>query len=59
MAGDDTRVATARATISSGVWVDPQNPDVVYMISIALYRSTDGGNTFNAFKGAPGGEDSA
>jgi hypothetical protein len=41
----------------SGVFVDPQNPDVVYVTSIALMRSTDGGVTFESFKGAPGGED--
>jgi photosystem II stability/assembly factor-like uncharacterized protein len=40
-----------------GVWVDPQNPDVVYTMSTAAYRSTDGGKSFTAFKGAPGGED--
>ncbi len=40
-----------------GVWVDSQNPDVVYTMNTAAYRSTDGGATFTAFKGAPGGED--
>ncbi|MGH9483458.1 MAG: hypothetical protein ACRD1F_00255, partial [Terriglobales bacterium] len=29
----------------------------VYTMSTAVYRSTDGGNTFAPFKGAPGGED--
>ena len=41
----------------AGVTVDPQNADVVYACSIALYRSTDGGKTFLPFKGAPGGDD--
>jgi photosystem II stability/assembly factor-like uncharacterized protein len=41
----------------AGVTVDPQNADVVYACSIALYRSTDGGRTFLPFKGAPGGDD--
>ena len=57
MAGNDTRVSNGQGNYQSGVFVDPQNPDVVYITSIALYRSTDGGNTFAAFKGAPGGED--
>ncbi len=55
MAGDDTRIG-GRDYIC-GVWVDTQNPDVVYTLSTAAYKSTDGGQTFFAFKGAPGGED--
>jgi photosystem II stability/assembly factor-like uncharacterized protein len=57
MAGNDTRVSNGQGSYSSGVWVDSQNPDVVYTISTTVYRSTDGGKTFAAFKGAPGGED--
>src|SRR6266404_6761611 len=57
MGGDDTRVANGQGAFSSGVWVDSQNPDILYTISTTVYRSTDGGKTFNAFKGAPGGED--
>ncbi len=57
MGGDDTRVANGQGAFSSGVWVDPQNPDILYTISTTVYRSIDGGKTFNAFKGAPGGED--
>ncbi len=37
--------------------VDPKNPDVVYVMDTAAYKSTDGGATFNAWKGAPGGDD--
>jgi photosystem II stability/assembly factor-like uncharacterized protein len=55
MAGEDTRIG-GRDYIC-GVWVDTQNPDVVYTLSTAAYKSTDGGETFTAFKGAPGGED--
>lgn len=55
MAGDDTRIG-GRDYIC-GVWVDTQNPDVLYTVSTAAYKSTDGGQTFVAFKGAPGGED--
>jgi photosystem II stability/assembly factor-like uncharacterized protein len=57
MAGKDTRIENGQGAYSCGVWVDSQNPDVVYTASTALYRSTDGGVTFHAFKGAPGGED--
>jgi photosystem II stability/assembly factor-like uncharacterized protein len=55
MAGDDTRI-TGGGYIC-GVWVDTKNPDVLYTLSTAGYKSTDGGETFFAFKGAPGGED--
>src|SRR6266576_4037487 len=54
MAGDDTRVSNGQGSYSSGVWVDSQNSDVVYTISTTVYRSTDGGKTFSALKGAPG-----
>jgi photosystem II stability/assembly factor-like uncharacterized protein len=37
--------------------VDPQNPNVVYVTNTSTYRSRDGGKTFVAFKGAPGGDD--
>ena len=39
------------------VKVDPENPDIVYSANIVTWRSTDGGTTFAAFKGAPGGDD--
>jgi photosystem II stability/assembly factor-like uncharacterized protein len=39
------------------VQVDPKDPDLVYVCNIAMYRSTDGGRSFTAFKGAPGGDD--
>lgn len=57
MAGNDTREANGQGAFSSGVWVDSQNPDILYTVSTTVYRSTDGGKTFAAFKGAPGGED--
>ena len=41
----------------SRVFVDPKNADLVYVMQTCLYRSTDGGQTFTAFKGAPGGDD--
>ena len=57
MAGKDTRISNGQGAYSSGVFVDSQNPDILYTMSTAMYRSTDGGNTFQPFKGAPGGED--
>ena len=41
----------------SKVFLDPHNPDVVYVAQTSLYRSTDGGKNFIAYKGAPGGDD--
>ena len=37
--------------------VNPRNPDMVIMASTVSWKSTDGGRTWAAFKGAPGGED--
>jgi photosystem II stability/assembly factor-like uncharacterized protein len=37
--------------------VDPKNPEVVYSASIVSWKSTDGGKTWKAFRGAPGGDD--
>jgi photosystem II stability/assembly factor-like uncharacterized protein len=39
------------------VTVDPKDADTVYVPNTTLYRSRDGGKTFAAFKGAPGGDD--
>ncbi len=37
--------------------VDPKNPDTVYVPNTTAYKSIDAGVTFNAWKGAPGGDD--
>jgi photosystem II stability/assembly factor-like uncharacterized protein len=37
--------------------VHPKDPDTVFVVSTVSWRSTDGGRTFLAFKGAPGGDD--
>ncbi len=37
--------------------VHPKNPDIIFVGNVASYKSTDGGKTFNNFKGAPGGDD--
>jgi photosystem II stability/assembly factor-like uncharacterized protein len=39
------------------VYSDTKNPDVVYVMQTATYRSADGGRTFAAWKGTPSGED--
>ena len=54
--GTDSRII-GRAWYFSGVTVDPRNPDIVYVSNVSIYRSTDGGKTFTAIKGAPGGDD--
>jgi photosystem II stability/assembly factor-like uncharacterized protein len=51
----DTRVTGSG--YFSRVFLDPKNPDVVYVAQTSLYRSTDGGHTFDSYKGAPGGDD--
>jgi photosystem II stability/assembly factor-like uncharacterized protein len=53
---NDTRI-DSRAWYFSSVTVDPNNPDVVYLPNVAIYRSTDGGKNFTVLKGAPGGDD--
>ncbi|HET7440989.1 MAG TPA: glycoside hydrolase [Terriglobales bacterium] len=39
------------------VRVAPDNKDLVYVANTSTYRSTDAGQNFTAFKGAPGGDD--
>ncbi len=56
------RVATeprlwGRGWYFGGVTVDPKDPDTVYVANTSLYRSRDGGKSFTAIKGAPGGDD--
>jgi hypothetical protein len=36
---------------------DPKNADTVYVASVVTWRSTNFGNTWTAFRGAPGGDD--
>jgi photosystem II stability/assembly factor-like uncharacterized protein len=57
MAADDQRIRNGQGGYNCGVYVDPQNPDVVYTLNTASYVSRDGGKTFTGFKGAPGGDD--
>ncbi|MBX9784203.1 MAG: hypothetical protein K2X48_13015 [Chitinophagaceae bacterium] len=39
------------------VKVDPKNADIVYSANVVAWKSMDGGKTWNAFRGAPGGDD--
>ena len=39
------------------VRVDPKDKDVIYVANTSTYRSIDGGSSFTAIKGAPGGDD--
>jgi len=57
-----TRVNSERRVWGRGsdfaeVKVDPKNKEIVYVANTSTYRSTDGGQSFTAFKGAPGGDD--
>ncbi len=52
----DSRVV-ARPYDASEVRVHPTNPDIVYVPTIVAWKSIDGGKTFTAFRGAPGGDD--
>jgi N-acyl-D-aspartate/D-glutamate deacylase/photosystem II stability/assembly factor-like uncharacterized protein len=49
--------AWARGSDFAEIDVDPKNKEIVYASAIAVYKSTNGGKTFTAFKGAPGGDD--
>src|SRR5262245_18524746 len=48
---------SSRGSDFAEVKVDPKNKDVLYVANVGSYKSTDGGRTFTAFKGAPGGDD--
>jgi photosystem II stability/assembly factor-like uncharacterized protein len=36
---------------------DPKNKDIVYSANVVTWKSTDGAKTWEAFRGAPGGDD--
>ena len=37
--------------------IDPQHPNIVYSASVVCWKSTDGGKTWEGWRGAPGGDD--
>jgi photosystem II stability/assembly factor-like uncharacterized protein len=45
------------STFFGKIYVDPRNPDLIYVMQTSMYRSTDGGKIFESYKGAPSGED--
>lgn len=54
--GADRRI-TSRPWYFGGLTADPRDPDTVYVANVGLYRSRDGGRSFQTIKGAPGGDD--
>jgi photosystem II stability/assembly factor-like uncharacterized protein len=64
---DDAGETFRRINTDSRLWgregdfhevrVDPTDRDVLYVANVVAWKSTDGGNTFEAFRGAPGGDD--
>lgn len=55
--GDNEQRVWGRGWYFGGITVDPKNPDVVFVCNTSTYKSIDGGKSFTAFKGAPGGDD--
>jgi photosystem II stability/assembly factor-like uncharacterized protein len=53
---DDARL-WGRGSDFAEVKVDPQDPQVVYVANVVAWKSTDGGQSFAAWRGAPGGDD--
>ncbi|HEX8724600.1 MAG TPA: hypothetical protein VF737_04315, partial [Gemmatimonadaceae bacterium] len=60
-AGAHWRLANGDPALASSyfgrVTVAPNDPNTVYVTGQSIRRSTDGGKTFEFFKGAPGGDD--
>ncbi|HUU34555.1 MAG TPA: hypothetical protein VMW48_10850, partial [Vicinamibacterales bacterium] len=52
----DPRVV-ARPSDAADIKVHPTRPDVVFVPTVVAWKSSDGGKTFTAFRGAPGGDD--
>ncbi|HJQ71177.1 MAG TPA: glycoside hydrolase [Blastocatellia bacterium] len=52
----DTRL-WGRGSDFAEIKVHPKDSETVFVANIASYRSTDGGKSFRAFRGAPGGDD--
>jgi photosystem II stability/assembly factor-like uncharacterized protein len=57
-----TRVSSDQALSGRGWYfeklaVDPKDPDIVYVPNVAVSRTKDGGKTWVALRGSPGGDD--
>jgi photosystem II stability/assembly factor-like uncharacterized protein len=64
---DDAGAKWMRVSADQALWgrgwyfekvaVDPRNADIVYVPNVAVSRSKDGGKTWVAMRGSPGGDD--
>ena len=64
---DDAGETWTRMSSDNALWgrgwyfehvaVDPKNPDIVYVPNVAVSRTKDGGKTWVALRGSPGGDD--
>jgi photosystem II stability/assembly factor-like uncharacterized protein len=64
---DDAGATWTKTSSDARIWgrgwyfcrvaVDPKDPDTVYVSNTSVYRSKDGGRSWTAIKGAPGGDD--
>ena len=64
---DDAGANWYRTNPDSRIWgrgsdfaeikADPKNPDIVYSANVVTWKSTDGAKSWQAFRGAPGGDD--
>ncbi|HET9785028.1 MAG TPA: hypothetical protein VFP94_08740 [Terriglobales bacterium] len=53
---NDNRI-WGRGWYFESITVDPKDDNTLYAINTTVYKSTDGGANFDAFRGAPGGDD--
>ncbi|MBL0055451.1 MAG: glycoside hydrolase [Chitinophagaceae bacterium] len=56
LANPDERL-WGRGSDFAEVKADPLNADIVYTADVVVWKSTDGGKKWEAFRGAPGGDD--
>lgn len=47
----------SRGSDFAEIKADPLQPDIVYSANVVTWKSLDGGRTWKAFRGAPGGDD--
>ncbi|HEY5339425.1 MAG TPA: hypothetical protein VIK27_00235, partial [Candidatus Aquilonibacter sp.] len=57
MMNDDQATIGERGDDLVAIGVDPKDPQTMYVTNTSTYRTTNGGKTFVAIKGAPGGDD--
>ncbi len=48
---------TSRAWYFSSIVTDPNDPDVLYVPNVSVYKLSNGGRTLTIVRGAPGGDD--